>query len=83
MLAAHRGTKSRSSLDSVTQTATSDEGSPMTVVPSSVELFYFYAQSLDQCSKLSTGKPLLDLGTVHQKWLKIYAGMHLIKVIYD
>ena len=74
ILASHRGAKSRSSLDSVTQAATNDEGTPMTVVPSSVELFYFYAQSLEQCSKLSTGKPLLDLEMVHKKWLKIYAG---------
>lgn len=45
------------------------------VLPSSTELFYFYGQSLDQCAKLSTGKPLYDLCNVHKKWLKIYAGM--------
>lgn len=46
---------------------------PMVVLPSSTELFYFYAQSLDQCAKLSTGQPLFDLCDLHKKWLRIYA----------
>lgn len=48
---------------------------PMVVLPSSTELFYFYAQSLDQCAKLSTGQPLFDLCDLHKKWLRIYAGL--------
>lgn len=44
------------------------------VLPSSTDLFYFYAQSLEQCAKLSTGQALFDLCTVHKKWLRIYAG---------
>ena len=47
----------------------------MTVLPSSTELFHAYAGSLEQCAKLSTGKPLFDLAGLHKKWLKIYAGM--------
>lgn len=47
---------------------------PVPVLPSSTELFYFYAQNLEQCAKLSTGKPLFDLCKVHKKWLRIYAG---------
>ncbi|PPQ89469.1 hypothetical protein CVT25_011995 [Psilocybe cyanescens] len=47
--------------------------SAMIVLPSSTDLFYFYAQSLEQCAKLSTGQALFDLCTVHKKWLRIYA----------
>ncbi|KAK7005804.1 Garp complex subunit [Favolaschia claudopus] len=43
------------------------------VLPSSTELFYFYGQSLEQCAKLSTGKPLFNLSALHKKWLRIYA----------
>lgn len=44
------------------------------VLPSSTELFYFYAQTLDQCSKFTTGSPLFDLVQVFKKWLRTYAG---------
>ncbi|KAJ6500190.1 Vps53-like protein [Mycena vitilis] len=78
MLAPHRkgrGAKTpRPSLD-VEHDIPSDEdnkASPV-VLPSSTELFYFYGQSLEQCAKLSTGKPLFDLATLHKKWLRIYA----------
>ncbi|KAJ7747224.1 Vps53-like protein [Mycena metata] len=78
MLAPHRKTRGlkspRPSLD--VDHDTPDDGdnksSPI-VLPSSTELFYFYGQSLEQCAKLSTGKPLFDLATVHKKWLRIYA----------
>jgi hypothetical protein len=78
MLAPHRGAKAnkpqpRPSLEA--PEATDDSGSsPIVVLPSSTELFYFYGQSLEQCAKLSTGKPLYDLCNVHKKWLRIYAG---------
>lgn len=68
----------RSSLDVPANAEKTDEGEeeqPIVVLPSSTELFYFYKQSLEQCAKLSTGKPLLDLGNVQRKWLKVYAGM--------
>jgi hypothetical protein len=77
MLSAHRGVKSRSSLE-YAATSTDDESAaaPLVVLPSSTELFYFYAQSLESCATLAAGsdKILLDLAKVHGKWLKIYAG---------
>ncbi|KAG8214105.1 Vps53-like protein [Butyriboletus roseoflavus] len=85
MLAPHRGPKTRSSVDTTSKPSTTtstpraslstpDEPEPAPIVlPSSTELFYFYAQSLDQCAKLSTGQALFDLCGVQKKWLKIYA----------
>ncbi|KAF9022041.1 hypothetical protein BDZ89DRAFT_1070968 [Hymenopellis radicata] len=79
MLAPHRKPKApppRTSLDAGTPRASGEleEGSsPILVLPSSTELFYFYAQSLEQCAKLSSGQALFDLALVHKKWLKIYA----------
>ncbi|KAN0091332.1 Vps53-like, N-terminal domain containing protein [Tylopilus felleus] len=85
MLAPHRGSKNRGSVDTASKPSTTtstprpslsatDEPEPVPIVlPSSTELFYFYAQSLDQCSKLSTGQALFDLCGVQKKWLKIYA----------
>ncbi|KAJ4483824.1 Vps53-like protein [Lentinula aciculospora] len=79
MLAPHRKNKvikgtPRQSLDTP-HTGDEDESnsSPIVVLPSSTELFYFYAQSLEQCAKLSRGSPLFDLCNVHKKWLRIYA----------
>lgn len=85
MLNPHRNPKTRGSLDTVTRpstanstprpslAATEHEEPTPTVMPSSTELFYFYAQSLEQCAKLSTGQALFDLYRVQKKWLKIYA----------
>ncbi|KAJ3855242.1 Vps53-like protein [Lentinula lateritia] len=79
MLAPHRknkGLKStpRHSLETL-DAGDGDENnsSPIVVLPSSTELFYFYAQSLEQCAKLSRGSPLFELCNVHKKWLRIYA----------
>lgn len=78
MLAPHRNGQAlrpsptpRTSVDQTEEDA--GESSPMTVLPSSTELFYFYAQTLDQCASLSTGQPLYDLANLHKKWLRIYA----------
>jgi hypothetical protein len=80
MLAHHRVSKAskapeRPSLDTSNASDTSDESSPTPamVLPSSTELFYFYAQTLEQCAKLTTGKALFDLCALHKKWLRIYA----------
>jgi len=90
MLNPHRNPKTRGSLDTVTRpstanstprsslAATEHEEPTPTVMPSSTELFYFYAQSLEQCAKLSTGQALFDLYRVQKKWLKIYAGQFMI-----
>lgn len=78
MLAPFRGAvKSRQSIDSAAGSGgASSEGERhvVMVLPSSTELFYFYGQTLEQCAKLFTGKPLFDLATLHKKWLGIYAG---------
>ncbi|THH07754.1 hypothetical protein EW145_g3172 [Phellinidium pouzarii] len=72
MLAPHRSKKPRSSLDAGPSN-TESTVTPASVLPSSTELFYFYGQILEQCSKLFVGKPLLDLANLQKKWLKIYA----------
>ncbi|KIO30677.1 hypothetical protein M407DRAFT_14266 [Tulasnella calospora MUT 4182] len=77
MLAPFRGaSKSRQSIDSAAGSGgASNEGErqAVMVLPSSTELFYFYGQTLEQCAKLFTGKPLFDLANLHKKWLAIYA----------
>ncbi|KAK0462599.1 Vps53-like protein [Desarmillaria tabescens] len=79
MLAPHRKGRTANSQPRGSLEATStpidadDNGSPLAVLPSSTELFYFYGQSLEQCAKLSAGQPLFDLCSLHKKWLKIYA----------
>ena len=72
MLSKYRGTKSRSSLEA--RTSEDDSEPRATVLPSSTELFYFYAQILEQCASLFTGQPLYDLCNLQKKWLRIYAG---------
>ncbi|KAI0745870.1 Vps53-like protein [Earliella scabrosa] len=75
MLAQYRGSKSRTSLEAASASSHGDDESatPVLVLPSSTELFYFYAQTLDQCAKLFTGQPLYDLCALFKKWLRIYA----------
>ncbi|EJD03009.1 uncharacterized protein FOMMEDRAFT_108090 [Fomitiporia mediterranea MF3/22] len=73
MLAPHRGKKSRASLEAVPSSTDEESASPAVVLPSSTELFYFYGQILEQCSKLFVGKPLLDLANLQKKWLRIFA----------
>ena len=55
MLSQYRGSKSRSSLEASASNRSSqddDSAAHALVLPSSTELFYFYAQNLDQCAKL-------------------------------
>ncbi|KAJ3896186.1 Vps53-like protein [Lentinula edodes] len=79
MLAPHRKNKGlKSTPRHSLETLDAEDGdesnpSPIVVLPSSTELFYFYAQSLEQCAKLSRGSPLFELCNVHKKWLRIYA----------
>lgn len=83
MLAQYRGSKSRTSLEAASTSSHGDDESapPVLVLPSSTELFYFYAQTLDQCAKLFTGQPLYDLRALFKKWLRIYAGSSLVRLI--
>ncbi|GJE92731.1 vacuolar protein sorting-associated protein 53 -like protein [Phanerochaete sordida] len=72
MLSKYRGPKSRTSLEA--SAPEGDDSEPRaSVFPSSTELFYFYAQILEQCANLFTGQPLYDLAQLQKKWLKIYA----------
>ena len=84
MLAAHRASRSRVSLDTAQSTTASEDGDAPTasVLPSSTELFYFYGQTLEGCAKLSTGKPLFDLCEVFRKWLRVYAGASSAKDVW-
>ena len=76
MLSKYRGPKSRSSLEAISPSTDGEDGEPRaSVSPSSTELFYFYAQILEQCANLFTGQPLYDLAQLQKKWLRIYAGM--------
>jgi hypothetical protein len=84
LLAPHRNAvakpqAARGSLETPASTEESEEDGEAMVLPSSTELFYFYGQSLDQCSKLATGKgqALFDLCAVCKKWLRVYAGESL------
>lgn len=70
MLSQYRGARSRPSLEG-TLLETEENAGPA-VLPSSTELFYFYGQTLDQCSKYTTGEPMAKLAKVFAKWLKIY-----------
>jgi vacuolar protein sorting-associated protein 53 len=75
MISAYRGARSRPSFESKPLSPTGDDAEPpVSVLPSSTELFYFYGQNLEQCAKLSNKGPLFDLSTLHKKWLRIYAG---------
>lgn len=81
MLAPHRASTSkppaRASLDTQrsagAENDVDDEEGTAAVLPSSMELFYFYGQTLEACAMLSTGKPLFDLCGVFRKWLRVYA----------
>jgi vacuolar protein sorting-associated protein 53 len=82
MLAQHRkNNKARTSLEAPSEGSSAHEHDgeedKTVVLPSSTELFYFYAQSLEQCARLSTGKALFDFGVMCAKWLRIYAGIVL------
>lgn len=75
MLGPHRKGAPRTSLDTPRASAdmNEEEETPLIVLPSSTELFYFYGQSLEQCAKLSSGKALFDLSNIQKKWLRVYA----------
>ncbi|CAH1763587.1 12480_t:CDS:10 [Entrophospora sp. SA101] len=55
-----------------------DDDTSVSVLQSSIDLFIFYKESLENCSKLSTRKPLYDLFTKFAKYLRVYANDVLI-----
>ncbi|KAN0103653.1 Vps53-like, N-terminal domain containing protein [Russula decolorans] len=75
LLAPHRGSNTRASLDTNQSNSTADDAgqTAIVVLPSSTELFYVYGQTLEGCATLSTGRPLFDLLEVFKKWLRVYA----------
>jgi vacuolar protein sorting-associated protein 53 len=73
MMAAYRGAKPRTSHDEQPK----DEDNHH-VLSSSGDLFYFYAQTLEQCAKFTISGPLYDLFVVFKKWLRIYAGQWVV-----
>lgn len=78
MLSRYRGPASRTSVEVTAAGGDTDDAGATSpaVLPSSTELFYFYAQSLEGCAKLSvgTGKTLWELARVQRRWLRTYAG---------
>ncbi|KAI9208319.1 Vps53-like protein [Polychytrium aggregatum] len=54
-----------------------------TVLASSTDLFYYYRQTLVQCSKYSVRKPFLDLARLFSKYLRIYADYLTAKMQRD
>ncbi|KAF8658322.1 hypothetical protein AX16_002090 [Volvariella volvacea WC 439] len=73
----------RPSLDSAVlkESSTEEDTSPTVVLPSSMELFSFYRQSLENFSKFTVGRPLYDLANLFKKWLRIYAEEVLVASI--
>lgn len=53
------------------------------VIPSSTELIKFYQLSLNQCAKLSTGQPLLELSKVFGRYLEQYSQQILLAYISE
>lgn len=60
-----------------------EEFNPEHVIPSSTELIKFYQLSLNQCAKLSTGQPLLDLTRVFGRYLEQYSQQVLLFYISE
>lgn len=64
-------------IESDTKADAEDDGT-MAVLPSSTDLFYFYRETLVQCSKFSTGKALFDLCQLFAKHLDSYCNQIII-----
>lgn len=56
---------------------TEDESNVM-VLPSSMDLFYFYRETLVQCARFSTGEAFWKLSQLFSKHLKSYCKIVLI-----
>lgn len=65
-------------VQSDTVAANTEDDGTMVVLPSSTDLFYFYKETLAQCSKFSTGKALLDLSQVFAKHLDSYCNQIIL-----
>ncbi|KAI8079383.1 hypothetical protein BDF21DRAFT_340243 [Thamnidium elegans] len=58
--------------------AEAEDDGTMAVLPSSTDLFYFYRETLVQCSKFSTGKALFDLCQLFAKHLDSYCNQIIL-----
>lgn len=70
-----------SMINSYTQSdsaAEAEDDGTMAVLPSSTDLFYFYRETLVQCSKFSTGKALFDLCQLFAKHLDSYCNQIIL-----
>ncbi|KAL7331154.1 Vacuolar protein sorting-associated protein 53 [Mucor circinelloides] len=70
-----------SMIDSYAQSdmkADEEDDGTMAVLPSSTDLFYFYRETLVQCSKFSTGKALFDLCQLFAKHLDAYCNQIIL-----
>ncbi|KAJ1304244.1 hypothetical protein OPQ81_005407 [Rhizoctonia solani] len=72
LLASHRGTNARSSLDATTTSQDPDTPAP-SLLPSSTELFFAIGTGMDECLKLGGEGVLKPMCTMYKKWLKVYA----------
>ncbi|KAK5941197.1 Vacuolar protein sorting-associated protein 53 [Knufia obscura] len=60
-----------------------EDFNPEHVIPSSTELIKFYQLSLNQCARLSTAQPLLELSKVFGRYLEQYSQQILLFYISE
>ncbi|GAB1521607.1 Vacuolar protein sorting-associated protein 53 [Rhizoctonia solani] len=72
LLASHRGTNARSSLDATTTPSDPDTPAP-SLLPSSTELFFAIGTGMDECLKLGGEGVMKLMCAMYKKWLKVYA----------
>ncbi|KAF8739954.1 Vps53-like, N-terminal, partial [Rhizoctonia solani] len=72
LLASHRGTNARSSLDATTAPSDPDTPAP-SLLPSSTELFFAIGTGMDECLKLGGEGVMKLMCAMYKKWLKVYA----------
>ncbi|EUC58213.1 vacuolar sorting-associated-like protein [Rhizoctonia solani AG-3 Rhs1AP] len=72
LLASHRGSNARSSLDATNTSPDPDTPVP-SLLPSSTELFFAIGTGMDECLKLGGEGVLLPMCKMYKRWLKVYA----------
>ncbi|CAE6394196.1 unnamed protein product [Rhizoctonia solani] len=72
LLASHRGSNARSSLDATSTSPDPDTPAP-SVLPSSTELFFAIGTGMDECLKLGGEGVMMPMCKMYKRWLKVYA----------
>ncbi|CUA74508.1 Vacuolar protein sorting-associated protein 53 homolog [Gallus gallus] [Rhizoctonia solani] len=72
LLASHRGSNARSSLDATSTSPDPDTPAP-SVLPSSTELFFAIGTGMDECLKLGGEGVMMPICKMYKRWLKVYA----------